>query len=350
MSTLDVRELCVGYGATDVVRGVTFSAQPGEVFAVVGASGCGKTTLLRAIAGFITPRSGTVAIGDRLVSGPGVWIPPEKRNVGIVTQEGSLFPHLSVANNIGFGLARKSTVTGESRDSRIAELLALIGMPGAGEFSPHQLSGGQQQRVALARALAPNPEVMLLDEPFTALDSRLRAELRVEVMAILRALRTTTLLITHDQEEALSVADRVAFMADGHFQQIDSPERIYVTPQSPETARFLGGVVELPASAVSAGVAHTCVGPIPVTTDQAGPGTVLIRPEQLMPTAKPGSIRGVVQGIAYHGHDSLIEVRVNPELVVHSRVAGAPVTHVGAPINLTLLGPGLFFPIGRQRT
>lgn len=346
MSILEVRELCVGYHAVDVVRGVTFSAEPAEVFAVVGASGCGKTTLLRAIAGFITPRSGTVAIGDRLVSGPGVWVPPEKRNVGIVTQEGSLFPHLSVADNIGFGLARKASATGQSRESRIAELLELIGMAGAGGFSPHQLSGGQQQRVALARALAPNPEVMLLDEPFTALDSGLRAELRAEVMGILRSLRTTTLLITHDQEEALSVADRIAFMADGHFRQIDSPEQMYASPRSPETARFLGGVVELPASMVSAGLAQTSLGPIPVTTDKAGPGTVLIRPEQLLPTAEQGSIQGIVEGIAYHGHDSLIKVRVSPELVVHSRVAGAPITHVGDPIHLTLLGPGLFFGSG----
>lgn len=348
MSSLRVSELCVGYGRDDVVRGVSFSASPGEVFAVVGASGCGKTTLLRAIAGFLTPRSGTVAIGERQVSGPGVWVPPEKRNVGIVTQEGSLFPHLSVANNIGFGLSRKSLVNGRSRESRIAELLELIGMAGAGEMSPHQLSGGQQQRVALARALAPNPEVILLDEPFTALDAGLRADLRAEVMGILRALHTTTLLITHDQEEALSVADRIAFMEYGSFRQIDAPEQMYLNPQLLETARFLGGVVEVPAAGVESGLADTPLGAVPVNINRAGAGTVVIRPEQLVPGADTGSIRGVVEKIAYHGHDSLIDVRVQPELLLRSRVAGSPAQRVGDQVNLTVLGQGLFFPEDAQ--
>lgn len=345
MSSLEVRELRVGYDNSDVVRGVSFDAGPGEVFAVVGASGCGKTTLLRAIAGFLIPRSGTVRISGREVSGPGVWIPPEKRNVGIVTQEGSLFPHLSVANNVGFGLSKRSEINGLSRAQRVTELLELIGMSGTGDLSPHQLSGGQQQRVALARALAPNPEIILLDEPFTALDAGLRSELRSEVMGILRELHTTTLLITHDQEEALSVADRIAFMEHGSFRQVDSPEQMYLRPRLLETARFLGGVVEVPATGVTAGVASTPLGSLSVNTENAGAGTVVIRPEQFVPTAESSTIRGVVESIAYHGHDSLIDVRIEPELLIRSRVTGSPVHKVGDQVNLAVAGEGLFFPV-----
>ena len=197
----------------------------GSLAAVLGPSGCGKTTLLRIIAGFLRADAGTVTVGGRTLSGPGVHLPPERRRIGIVPQEGALFPHLSVARNISFGL----TGLDRARSRRTEEMLGLVGLAGYGDRMPHELSGGQQQRIALARALAPEPQLVLLDEPFNALDSALRAGVRADVRAALRATGATAVLVTHDQQDAFT-ADLVAVVRDGRVAQCDTPQELYRHP------------------------------------------------------------------------------------------------------------------------
>ena len=205
MTDVRLLEVRADYGAGPVLDDLSLEVASGELVAVLGASGSGKTTLLRVLAGFMRPSAGRVEFGDRLVAGPGAWVPPERRRVGIVPQEGALFPHLDVRGNVAFGLGRRPRDSG-----RVDEVLDLVGMSAFREARPQELSGGQQQRVALARALAPEPDVILLDEPFSALDAALRVRLRGDVREVLDRLGTTTVLVTHDQEEALSMADRVA--------------------------------------------------------------------------------------------------------------------------------------------
>ncbi|GAB4228272.1 MAG: ABC transporter ATP-binding protein [Elainellaceae cyanobacterium] len=205
------------------------------MLALLGPSGCGKTTLLRLIAGFEQPQQGTIAIAQHTVTGPGVWLPPEKRGVGMVFQDYALFPHLTVSQNVGFGLSQKSSVTAQ----RVQEAIALVGLEGMEHRYPHQLSGGQQQRVALARALAPHPFLVLLDEPLSNLDVQVRLRLRQELREILKAAQTSAIFVTHDQEEALSIADQVAVMQNGCLEQIGTPEAIYYQPASRFVAEFV---------------------------------------------------------------------------------------------------------------
>ena len=219
------------FGDVQALDGADLSVLPGTLVAVLGPSGCGKTTLLRAVAGFERIDGGTIAVGGHCVAGPGVHVPPEGRQVGIVPQDQALFPHLTVAKNVGFGLDRKP-----GRAERVDAMLELAGLPGLGDRMPHELSGGQQQRVALARALAPAPSVVLLDEPFANLDAALRVSIRTEVREILRASGATALFVTHDQEEALSTADVVAVMHAGRVIQAGIPEEIYRRPADPWVA------------------------------------------------------------------------------------------------------------------
>ena len=214
-SAVETEGLTRDFGARRAVDGVDLRLERGGFLAVVGPSGSGKTTLLRMIAGFERPDGGSVAIGGRLVAGPGTWVEPEARRVGMVFQQGALFPHLSVAGNVGFGAAAPE---------RVGECLELVGLADRAGAFPHELSGGERQRIALARALAADPEVVLLDEPFSALDAGLRERLREEVTAILRAAGTSTLLVTHDQSEALSLADTVAVLRDCRLEQVGTPE------------------------------------------------------------------------------------------------------------------------------
>src|SRR5688572_24360480 len=239
-SAVETEGLTRDFGARRAVDGVDLRLERGGFLAVLGPSGSGKTTLLRMIAGFERPDAGTVAIGGRPVAGPGTWVEPEARRVGMVFQQGALFPHLSVAGNVGFGAARPD---------RVGECLELVGLADrAGAFA-HELSGGERQRVALARALAADPEVVLLDEPFSALDAGLRERLREEVAAILRAAGTGTLLVSRDQSEALSLADTVAVLRDGRVEQVGTPEEVYERPRSQWVANFLGEADVLPATA-----------------------------------------------------------------------------------------------------
>ena len=239
---LECRDLAKRFGDVQAVQGLDLRVEAGQVLALLGPSGCGKTTALRLIAGFEQPEGGTISMAGRIVSGSGKEIPPEKRRVGMVFQEGALFPHLSVEGNIAFGLARKDQRTG-----RVSEVLDLVGLSDLRHRMPHELSGGQQQRVALGRALAPQPELLLLDEPFSNLDPKLREQVRRDVLEIVRASRTTTIFVTHDQEEALFVGDLVAVMHQGRVEQTGSPQEIFHSPATRFVASFIGMVDFLPA-------------------------------------------------------------------------------------------------------
>ncbi|MCC5610149.1 ABC transporter ATP-binding protein [Nostoc sp. CHAB 5834] len=227
-----------------VVAGVSLALAAGDVLGLLGPSGCGKTTLLRIIAGFESPQTGTVEIAGQLVAGDGHWIPPEQRNFGMLFQDYALFPHLTVAENIGFGLRRMKK---SERRQEVAELLTLVRLPGIEKRYPHELSGGQQQRVALARALAPQPKLLLLDEPLSNLDLQVRLKLREEVLAILKNKGISGIFVTHDQQEALAIADQLAVMRQGKFEQIDTPEAVYTQPASRFVAEFVTQANFLPA-------------------------------------------------------------------------------------------------------
>ncbi|MCY7325697.1 MAG: ABC transporter ATP-binding protein, partial [Microbacteriaceae bacterium] len=247
MSRLSMRNVVVGYGVEPVLRGISLEVPNGSLVAIVGPSGCGKTTLLRTIAGLIRARSGEVRLGQRMVTTHGIHLAPEKRRIGWVPQDAALFPHLTVAENIAFGLGGgRRAARRAAGEERVRHLLALVGLSDLADRSPAQLSGGQAQRVALARALASGPEVVLMDEPFGALDPLLRGELRTEVRALLAAEGMTGILVTHDQAEALSIADYVAVMRDGEILQFGTPAEVYERPTTPWVATFVGDSVFLP--------------------------------------------------------------------------------------------------------
>jgi iron(III) transport system ATP-binding protein len=357
MTDVEVRGLRAGYAGIDVLEGIDLHVPSGSLAAILGESGSGKTTLLRVLAGFLRPTSGEVLLGDRLVCGPNEFVPPEKRHVGIVPQEGALFPHLDVRGNIAFGLPRGS-------NARVDEVLELVGLTGMGQARPQELSGGQQQRVALARALAPQPQVVLLDEPFTALDAGLRARLRTDVRDVLRQVGTTAILVTHDQEEALSMADIVAVMRDGRLIQTGVPHEIYGSPTDLAVARFVGDVVEVPVleeladDRVRCGLGDITVGRTITETDATGIDVVVLRPEQLMVTpvrddghahahahahgdvvgTSPDGSIGRVQSTRYHGHDAMVTVLMNDGSEIDVRVTGVAPPRVGDQVVVSVTG------------
>ena len=329
MSGLTVKRLVAGYGGEPVLREVDFEVPEGGLLAVLGPSGCGKTTLLRVLAGFHPITYGEVWLGERLLTSD---VPPERRGIGIVPQEGALFPHLSVAGNVGFGLRR-----GE-RDDRVEELLDLVGLSGFGSRMPAQLSGGQAQRVALARALAPRPAVVLLDEPFSALDAGLREELRADVRATLKAAGATALLVTHDQEEALGIADHVVVLRDGAVAQFARPQTIYASPADLGVALFVGEAVTF-AGVARAGLVETPLGTLPTSGD--GPGTVLVRPEQLILGST--GVPSTVDDVRFHGHDATVLLRLADGTRVRARVQGRVPVRAGDSISVSVDGTALFF-------
>jgi len=328
------------FGSTQAVAGVDLELGGGDLVAVLGPSGCGKTTLLRLIAGFETPDAGTIIVGGDVVAGAGVWVPPEQRRIGMVFQDYALFPHLRVSANAGFGLSRRSA--GERR--KLTErALALVSLQHKADRYPHELSGGERQRVALARALAPEPEIVLLDEPFSSLDATLRAGLRREVESILREAKATALLVTHDQEEALSLSDRVAVMRDGRIQQDGTPEEVYGRPTDHWVTSFLGDAEVLPGTA--AGGAVECeLGRFPIPADIEGDVDVVIRPESValgQGRAPRGdrSHEGVVVAREYYGHDQLVVVELPSGRKVRSRSIGFPIWHPGDHVRVWVDGP-----------
>jgi iron(III) transport system ATP-binding protein len=383
MTHLAVAGLDKRFGAHQVLTGLDLDVPTGSLTAILGPSGSGKTTLLRVLAGFEHADAGTVRIGSALADGPGVFLPPERRRIGYVPQEGSLFPHLTVAANVTFGLSRRKWGR-DRRARRCADLLEAVGLGGLDKRYPHQLSGGQQQRVALARALAIEPEVVLLDEPFASLDANLRASVRADVQQLLKESGTTSVLVTHDQDEALSTADRVAVLRDGAIAQCDAPQELYSRPVDADMARFIGEANLIPGILNGSSV-QTLLGVLAVTGADAGedgpagaarngsagpghrPAMVLIRPEQveLVPgipagagpavsaetgPAEPASSTGLtgrITGYGYHGHDAVVTVQPEqdpqaPPVTV--RTLGGQALSPGSRVTLRAHGPVIAWP------
>lgn len=366
MSTLTLNQVGVSYGTTTALSDVSLVVPSGSVVAILGPSGCGKTTMLLSIAGLLPINSGHITVGSRLLSDPGHSLPPEQRGVGWVPQDASLFPHLSVRENIGFGLRKGSWKT-----ERVNELAELVGLSGFLDRQPHHLSGGQAQRVALARALAPGPDVILLDEPFAALDSVLRRTLAREVIELLRQEETTTVLVTHDREEALDLADFVVVMDQGRIVQVGTPLEVYESPETPWVASFVGDTVEL--SGVWRDLQTECetcsakdlcdqdatrfgcsghvfspLGNLAASARGFDPSDgeavkVVLRPEWLMP--QHNGIPTTVVGVSYAGHDALVELAlVSGQERVRARIAAPFLPAIGQPFGIGVRHPALVFP------
>jgi iron(III) transport system ATP-binding protein len=354
MTELAIADLHKSFGTNAVLAGVDLTVPTGSLTAILGPSGSGKTTLLRLIAGFERIDRGAITLGGTVVDAPGsAWVASERRRIGYVPQEGSLFPHLTVSKNIGFGLPRAARGGG-----RVDELLELIGMEGLGGRYPHQLSGGQQQRVALARALATRPDLVLLDEPFSALDPSLRSGVRADVKRLLRAAGATALLVTHDQDEALSLADRVAVIRVGRVCQCDTPQGLYDDPTDTEVAGFIGEANLVPGVLGSDGSVRTAFGELPCHCRAASrngdrDAVVLIRPEQvkLCPAGPAGGLCGRVLEREYHGHDSVIRVKAEEQgapSVILARIAGQVPYQVGSSVAVTVEGPVVAWCVGPE--
>jgi len=296
-------------GRVAVLDGVDVEVVAGSTLALLGPSGCGKTTLLRIVAGLELPDAGTVRVGEEILTGPGSYVVPERRRIGMVFQDWALFPHLSVARNVGFGLPRS-----ERRSSpRIDEALDLVGLAGLGDRMPSTLSGGQQQRVALARAIAPRPSVLLLDEPFSNLDASLRVQVRTEIHGLLVELGVTAIFVTHDQDEAFVLGDSVAVLADGRVAQAGPPDELYLRPVDRWVAAFVGDADFLPGAA-SGPVAQTVLGPIELEEPTHGPVDVLVRPVHLEldepgASGASGGAAATVELVEYVGRDTTYLLR-----------------------------------------
>ncbi len=338
MTALRVRGLSKSFDAP-VLDGIDLDVAAGALVALLGPSGCGKTTLLRLVAGFERADAGTIEVGGQLVEGPDCHLPPERRRIGIVPQEGALFPHLSVHANVAFGLAR-----GERRGTRPDEVLELVGLAGLGSRMPHELSGGQQQRVALARALAPRPSLVLLDEPFSALDAGLRATVRAQVRASLQAAGAAAVLVTHDQQEALSVADVVAVGRDGRVVQAGEPWSVYAQPADLGVATFVGETIVLPGTCAG-GAVTSPLGALHTASSATGPVSVVVRPEQLEfePTDLPW-VAAVVSHREFYGHDALLRLDLGGGATATARTPGHPLPEVGATVKVGVRGPVVVFP------
>ena len=344
MTSLGVSHLFVKFGDREVISDLSLELAEGEIASLLGPSGCGKTTLLRAIAGLIQPSAGTIRFGSQLVGVSSVVLPPSKRKTGYVPQQGALFPHLSVAKNISFGLDREQHT--KSEISQItAEMVSLIGMDGLEDRMPFQLSGGQQMRVALARALAIKPKLILLDEPFAALDAVFRDELRTEVIGLLRSLGSTALLVTHDREEALVSSDRVILMRGGQVAQSGTPEEVYEAPNSAETAASTGDVLTLPALKSSLGVIDYPLSASRDSFDEGQSGYVVIRPEEIRVSKVIGDGQeGVLTHIDYYGHDAMLTIDLTrSNSIIRARVAGPAEFTVGQKVYLEHVGPVRYF-------
>jgi iron(III) transport system ATP-binding protein len=304
MSTVELDGVSKSFGPVDAVAELTLRVRAGELLAVLGPSGCGKTTLLRLIAGFERPDAGSVTVGETEMAGPGCFVAPERRRIGMVFQDYALFPHLGVDSNVAFGLGDTPR---EEREALTRRTLELVGLQHKASSYPHELSGGERQRVALARALAPEPEVVLLDEPFSNLDASLRAGLRREVELILHDAQATAILVTHDQEEALSLADRLAVMREGRLVQVGAPEDVYSRPAGRWTAQFLGEVNVLPGVA-RGGDVDTELGTFDLPWPAGGTVHVAVRPEQFALRADSQGNAEVVSR-EFRGHDVLYRLR-----------------------------------------
>ncbi len=342
MSLLTLDNVSHAYGKHAVVRELSLTLADGEIGCLLGASGCGKTTVLRLIAGFEAPTQGSIRLRDATVGAPGCHVPPEKRNIGMVFQDYALFPHLTIAANIGFGLREKSALAGR----RIDELLSLVGLSGLGEKYPHELSGGQQQRVALARALAPAPHLLLLDEPFSNLDVELRERLSLEVRDILKQTGTAAILVTHDQHEAFAVADQVGIMHAGRIEQWDTPYNLYHRPATRHVADFVGQGVFLPGQVIDRQTVAIELGalnsnlPLECTSSclACGKGCaldILLRPDDIVhDDASPTQAEVVAK--TFRGAEFLYTLRLDSGIQVLSLVPSHHNHAIGEKIGIRL--------------
>jgi iron(III) transport system ATP-binding protein len=323
------RGLAKTYDDVAALNGFDLTVERGAIVSLLGPSGCGKTSALRSIAGFEAADAGTIRVGGRMVFGDGIDIAPDKRRVGMVFQDYALFPHMPVARNVAYGLDRGDTA------DRVDEVLDLVGLSGFGERMPHELSGGEQQRVALARALAPRPEIVLLDEPFSNLDAPQRDRMRREVRRILIDAAATALFVTHDQEEALAIADTVAVMREGTVVQTGTPSEVYSRPGDPWIASFLGDSVFADGTADGAGTVTTPLGRIAVDSDAVGSVRVMVRPEWVIPTPDPDG-EAVVIGREYFGHDQMLLIERSDGNAVTCRVGARPDLQKGDRVTLAI--------------
>jgi iron(III) transport system ATP-binding protein len=332
-SGLVISGLHKSYAARHVLKGVDLVVPEGTITAVLGPSGCGKTTLLRIIAGFTALDAGSVVLDGTVLDGAGRAVPPERRHVGIVPQEGALFPHLSVADNIGFGLQRT-----HARRSTVSKWLDRLGLAGRESARPHELSGGQQQRVALARALAAEPKLVLLDEPFSSLDAALRGRVREEIASVLRENRVTALLVTHDQQEALSISDRVAVMHDGRIAQAGTPTEVYRLPVSMAVAEFVGDINVIPG-VLRDGYALTALGCHDVVGNSTSSGRITCRPEQVS-VRVPGDRATVVEA-KFFGADTVLRLRLDDGTFIVARSPPDVLPKIGTRADVSIDGPVL---------
>ncbi|HEX7387371.1 MAG TPA: ABC transporter ATP-binding protein [Castellaniella sp.] len=334
MAHITVSDVHKRFGNTQVLRGIHLDLPQGSVLALLGPSGCGKTTLLRLIAGFDPLEQGRIAFDERTIASPKVFVPPERRGIGYVPQEGTLFPHLTVEGNIRFGLPRHA-----NKQTRIHEVLALTGLEGLGERFPHELSGGQQQRVALARALAPDPGLVLLDEPFNALDLDLRRSMCEDVTSMLRRMGTTAVLVTHDPGEAFAVSDQLAAMQAGLIMQCADPESVYWQPANPDVARLTGSAIFVPGEVLGT-TAMCALGTLPLhpsTTIDAGPALVMVRPEQVQWAATGAGVPAHVDRRSFRGDHTLVQLTLG-ELCLDLRMASLSAPPPDADIRLQIQG------------
>ena len=336
-ASLRLRGLRKSFGDVIAVDGIDLEVEPGATCALLGPSGCGKTTTLRLIAGLEDPDAGTIEIGGREVSSERGSLPAERRRIGMVFQDYALFPHLDVAGNVGYGLGRRPD------RSRVSSMLSTVGLEGHGGRYPHELSGGQQQRVALARALITEPRAVLLDEPFSNLDAGLRERVRNEAREILRRAGVTSVFVTHDQEEALSVADQVAVVNEGRIEQVGTPEEVYSRPANRWVAQFLGEIEVIPGSAEN-GTVSCELGTLPNRNGLRGEVDVLVRPESVaVGTVEPSDRRvsqnATVVSRTFYGHDQLLALELPSGRVVRARRLGFPAWHPGDRVKVWIDGP-----------
>ncbi len=337
--------LSKSFDGIEAVKNVDLEIRPGALVALLGPSGCGKTTVLRLLAGLETPDTGIIRIGELEIAGKGYALPPEKRRLGMVFQEYALFPHMSVRDNIAFGIRHRP-----DKEERVEEVLRLVDLTAIENRGPHSLSGGQQQRVALARALAPRPAVMLLDEPFSNLDAALRQRVRREIREILMQAGVTTLFVTHDQEEALSLSDQVAVMINGKIMQFGSPQELYCYPENQAVAGFLGETNFLDGDAQGQS-ADTALGRIPLHTPMQGAVTVMVRPENIrIETGKHAPANCTVCSYEYVGHSWIIRLMNAKGNQLRCRISGtAAPPAVGASVAVSIPDTAMAYPKQAQQ-
>ena len=339
-SAIEVRGLRKSFGKERVLRGVDLDVAEGSVVALLGPSGCGKSTLLRTIAGLERADAGTIVVAGRAVAGDRIDVPPEQRRVGMVFQDWALFPHLDVGSNVGYGLPRRDRTA-----ARVEAALELVGLGGMADRRPGTLSGGQQQRVALARAIAPQPSVLLLDEPFSNLDTTLRVQVRTELHRLLVELGVTAVFVTHDQDEAFVIGDEVAVMDGGRIVQQATPSELYAAPASPWVAQFVGEA-NLVAAEASGSTAATPVGAVALAAPRQGRATVLLRPEDLDLVAGGDA---VVELTEFYGHDTVYLVRTGAGESLRIRASAAPAHRRGDAVTVRYHGaPAVSYAIDAE--